>query len=847
MSRTQYHWGMGWWGLVGLLVALVPAGVWGQTPAAGGPQLLLVQPPGGQAGQTVEITCVGLRLDEAQELYFSHPGFRSERVDSGKAAVKLSDIQKKVTKPTAAQRVRFRVHIPADAPLGNHDLRVITAAGISNARTFVVGDLPEYLEKEPNNDVPEAQRVPLNCVVHGIIEKPIDVDYYRFSGKKGQHVVLACEAADLDSKLEPEVQLYGPSGALLAEGHGYRPGLAVCDAVLPADGDYDVRVCSFAYIQGGEDCFYRLRISTTPWIDAVFPPLVEPGKKTSVTVYGRNLSGGQPAPHVRLGDRVLEQCTLTVTAPAGEATSRLAYSGRIEPAAAALDGFELRLRNEAGSSNPFLLTYARAPVVLDKGDNDTPASAQEIPVPCEVAGRFEKLGDRDWYVFTARPGMTYRIEALAARLGAPLDLQLSLYPAGKETPLVELDDSTEQFLPQLLTRSEDPPSYRFIPPTAGRYLIRVQAAEASLRAGPRQFYRLRIGPEEPDFHLIALPPVPGSLDTCLLPAGGRQLFTLLVWRHDGFEGAIRLKADKLPPGVVCPPQVLPPGSKLGYMVLQAEEQAPPWTGEIHLWGEAEVNGRTLRRQARPLAATWPAPPNQVNLFLVARLERSLVLAVRGQAPFVLTTAATPQVVMPGRSVNVPVTLKRRTDATSPVQITALSLPPGLTFANLTLPANKEQAAATFTAKPNASPGVYTVVLRGQVAGGDKKKKKDDLQPFFPSNPLTLIIPPRELAKVTVPPVEVKAGGTAEVKVRLSRLYDYSGPFEVKLIVPADSQGLSAPVVQVPAGVDEVRLMLHAAATVRRGLHPNLTLQLTGRYLEEAPVTQSLKIKVNVSK
>jgi hypothetical protein len=94
---------------------------------------------------------------------------------------------------------------------------------------------------------------------------------------------------------------------------------------------------------------------------------------------------------------------------------------------------------------------------------------------------------------------------------------------------------------------------------------------------------------------------------------------------------------------------------------------------------------------------------------------------------------------------------------------------------------------------------------------------------------------------------VKAGGTAEVKVRLSRLYDYSGPFEVKLIVPADSQGLSAPAVQVPAGVDEVRLMLHAAATVRRGLHPNLTLQLTGRYLEEAPVTQSLKIKVNVSK
>ena len=38
--------------------------------------------------------------------------------------------------------------------------------------------------------------------------------------------------------------------------------------------------------------------------------------------------------------------------------------------------------------------------------------------PCEIAGRVEKLGDRDWYAFTAKKGDVYNIEVLSDRLGA---------------------------------------------------------------------------------------------------------------------------------------------------------------------------------------------------------------------------------------------------------------------------------------------------------------------------------------------------------------------------------------------------------------------------------------------
>ncbi len=83
---------------------------------------------------------------------------------------------------------------------------------------------------------------------------------------------------------------------------------------------------------------------------------------------------------------------------------------------AALDGFEYRVRNDAGWSNPFLISLARAPVVLDNGNNDTPDTAQEIALPCEIAGHVEKPRDRDWYTFTAKKGAVYHIEILSDHL-----------------------------------------------------------------------------------------------------------------------------------------------------------------------------------------------------------------------------------------------------------------------------------------------------------------------------------------------------------------------------------------------------------------------------------------------
>src|SRR5262249_34734012 len=159
-----------------------------------------------------------------------------------------------------------------------HDVRFFNKHGVSNPRAFVVGDLKEAVEKESNNDVEQAQRVELNSTVHGVIETATDVDYFVFAGKKGQRGVVSCVTSSIDSRLQPALELFNGAGSQLAYNRSYRGGDALLDTTLAQDGDYYVRVSSFAYVQGGPDHFYRLTVSTAPWIDAVFPPVVEPGK-----------------------------------------------------------------------------------------------------------------------------------------------------------------------------------------------------------------------------------------------------------------------------------------------------------------------------------------------------------------------------------------------------------------------------------------------------------------------------------------------------------------------------------------------------------------------------------------
>src|SRR5262249_2135870 len=239
---------------------------------------------------------------------------------------------------------------------------------------------------------------------------------------------------------------------------------------------------------GNPDYYYRLTITTGPWIDAMMPPMLEPGKATPVTLWGRNLPGGQIDPGAVVDGRALEKITVSITAPTDPlAPQRLAFGGHIPPVMSAQDGFEYRLKGPAGMSNPYFLQFARAAVVIEAEPNDKPESAQAINLPCEVAGRIDKRDDRDWYSFTGKKGETYYIDLFAERLGSPGDFYFQVKPAdAKSGVLAEMDDNAEQLHPQqFYTRSSDPQSYKFDVPQDGKFLVMVSARDAGTDFGPR--------------------------------------------------------------------------------------------------------------------------------------------------------------------------------------------------------------------------------------------------------------------------------------------------------------------------------------------------------------------------
>lgn len=819
------------------------------------PRFLTMTPPGGQQGTVVEVTFSGTDLDQPQALLFSHPAIRAEPIipPPPMPDPKVKQDPKKPP-PPAPPISKFKVTIGAEVPLGFHDVRLVAKNGVTNPRIFVVGDRSEVLEKEPNNDVDQAQRIDLGSTVNGVVSAPTDVDFYVFAGKKGQRVVVSCLGAGIDSRLNPEMKLLDSNGRELAYNRPAPGSDGLLDATLPADGDYFLRLCQFTYTVGNAEYFYRLTISTGPWIDVIHPTMVEPGKKSPITLYGRNLPGGVPDPLVTLDGRVLEKLTVTVEAPRDPvALQRLGYTGNVAPVSAGLDGFEYRLVTASGASNPVLITFARAPVVLDNGANDTPETAQQVTVPCEIAGRVEKKRDRDWYTFQAKKDSVYIIEIFSHRLGSPTDMYLIVRNAtGKQpTDMAQLDDNPDTLsISQFFTQSRDPVPYRFVAPADGAYQLFVASHFADTLADAQHFYQVRITPEKPDFRLVVMPPDYYRPDTCIVGQACNQNYMVFAWRQDGFKGEIALRVEGLPPGVTCKPQVLGPGMKQALLVVSAAADAPPWIGSIKIKGTATIDGKPVVREARYASVTWPVQPQQ-NIPTITRLDRGLMLSVRDKAPFSLNAGVDRLTVSHGDKVTIPLKLLRHSpDFKNNLQIqpVPLELPPGLNFGPLNFAPGKDEAQLVFNVPTNVPPGTYNIVVRGFAPISPAPKAKP-VNVLLPSTPVALTILPKQVASLSVnnPNPAIKPGAQMELIVTVSRQYDYQGAFQVKLVLPPGTQGISADEVAIPSGQNQAKLILRVAPDAAPGNRANLGVQALAVVQGGVTLTHETKINVNVVK
>ncbi len=550
-------------------------------------RLYAIFPCGGKAGSTFDLQLTqSADLDEADRLVFNHSGIT--------AVQKTHDVgghQQPVDNT-------FVVTIGPNVPSGVYEVHAHGLFGLSNPRTFVVGSQTEAREVEPNNGFDRANELPPGAIVNGTIGAETDIDVYRFASKKGQRFTAFCRAADVDSRLQPVLELTDESGRRLGYARQELERDPLVDAVLPADGTYYLKVYDFLY-RGGAEYGYRLSAGSIPYIDFIMPPAGKAGSTAKYTLYGRNPPGGKPA-GMKVDGRPLENAEVEITLPVSAQPAPTHTTLRSWDAGLGVSSYVLQ--TPAGESNPVLIALTRSNPVLEHEPNDTPQTAQEISVPGEFAGQFQAPGDTDYFKFHARQGQVFTIEVFADRLGSQADPylvveQVELNSKKQEvvTRMTAIDDDNANVAPGVFDTRTDDPSYRFRAPADGTYRVMLRDRSFESRGEPRLTYRLSIQPEEPDFQLVVLPEYPkrGTMQAVStwalgLRKGDSREVQVLVLRKDGFREPIEVRADGLPKGVTCRGTALAGNAKSGELIFTAAEDAPESSALIHVSGVARL-------------------------------------------------------------------------------------------------------------------------------------------------------------------------------------------------------------------------------------------------------------------
>jgi hypothetical protein len=675
-------------------------------------------PLGGAAGTTVDLEIAGADLEGVESLLCDHPGL----------------------KPAFVKDRQFRLTIAVDVPPGTYDVRLVGRFGVSNPRLFSVSHgLTDVALKRPA-DAASPQVIAVNSAVNGTCGGNRE-DVFRFPAKKGQRVVVECQAGKLDSQMDATLALTTAAGKPLVSNGDYYGRDPLVDFVAPEDGDYLIKLHDLSF-RGGFP--YRLIVSDRPQVENVFPRAVQVGQSTELTAFGRNLGAGSKPSPWRIFDLPLDEARLTVKPPADVADLG-AYrffehptDHSVLPTAATctLRGFQFRPKFGDAFANAQTMVLVDTPVTLEAEPNDTPEQAQPITLPAVVSGRFDRERDADWYEFETTEAGQYSFEVYCERIGGRADPYLVVMDA-KSNRVGELDDFGHRI--NAFDGHLRDPSGLVNLSAKSKYRVLVQ--DRYRRGGARYQYVLTVGKAVPDFFVAAIHGQnPGPSGTMVL-AGGAAYLDVIIHQAGGFNGPITLSAEGLPPGVHAMPTTV--RGTHGSFVIWADAGAADWTGPVKLFATAKVGDKELRREVRPYTRVW----TDANIGS-SRPTREFVLAVRQGAPYALSFAGERVEVEAGKKAELKLRLDRHAkDFTNKVTLLPLAPPGNLRVANSEIAAGKDEATLTVDVQAGSPPGEYTLSVLGQAQVPYNKDPKSAQKPnvlvSLAARPVTLVVTPKK--------------------------------------------------------------------------------------------------------
>ena len=694
---------------------------------------------GGQRGTTVEVSVSHQNIEEAQELLFSTPKITAKPAVAGDGKVVPS---------------RFLVTIAPDAPIGAHDARVLSRLGVSAARAFSVGDLPEVTRTKANNSVETACVLQPNSICNATTNKRA-IDFYSFQGIKGRRVVVDCDAARIDSKLDPVVILADSKGDDLVVNRTS----GMLDFTPPSDGTYLVKVHDLTF-QGGPEHFYRLALREVEG-SAPVPSQSATARVSAFSWPPEGLPQGAPSSEIEPNNSPVQAQKIALPCD---------ISGTFA-SAKDLDTFDFQAKKgeiwwvEVASERLGLDTDPAVLVqrVVKTNDRETITDIAELD---DIAASM-KMGE---YL----PGTGYT--------GPP-------YQSGSTDVLgkVEIkEDGTYRLQLRNLIRDAGSPTE-----PAYRLLIRKANPDFSLVAWARH-QRLR----QNDFGTFSKP--------IALRAGITMAFEVVAMRRDGFAGEIELGMEDLPPGVTASGLKIPAGGLTGMLFITAEDTATPAFSVAKIVGRSQIDGTTVTRPCRLASVLWPvdyAPNELPKSRLVADVPVSVTDFEKAPVSIAADGKANWEAFV-GETLKIPLRITWRSEFNG----SSIKLKPfGPVFGpmkDIDLPINSPASEAVVDlAALKTPPGEYLLTLHGIAVtkyspNPEALNRAKEEQKKFSEEFAALTAAAKDLGeKVSVAPAEEKAeainaakvatqkqkaaeAALAEATKRLKALGDAAGPKDI---------------------------------------------------------------------
>ncbi len=678
---------------------------------AASPSLGAIRPVGGQRGTELEVTLSGARLGDAQEIIYYQSGITTLSLK------KLDD-----------NSVRAKIKIAPDCLLGLHDVRVRTATGISELRTFSVGALKEINEIEPNNDFAAPQAIPMNVTVNGIADNE-DVDYFVVEAKKGERISAEVEGLRLGiSEFDPYVAILDAKRFELGVSDdaalAWRDGFTAI--IAPQDGKYIIQVRESAYA-GTSDCLYRLHVGNFPRATAIMPAGGRPGETLSVRW---------------IGDA------------AGETTTTIKLPATFEREF----GIE---RQDAKGVSPYPNTFRLSTIgnVIEKEPNDDQAHATPFEAPMALNGVIEKAGDVDQFVFEATKGQVYDIHCYARRIRSPLDPVMYLGKKGAGA-MLGADDSV------------GPDSYfRFQAPETAEYVVWL--VDQLGKGGPDYSYRIELTPVVPALTMTTNAeqiPLGTGVMSVAVPKGNRQAVLILGNRAD-FGGELNVGVGKLPAGVSVEAPAIAASQVIVPVLFTAKTDAPLAAALAEVTGKPADPKLNIPSEFNQMSVLVLGQ-NQVNVW--SRTVDRLAVAVTEECPYSIEIVEPKVPLVRSGSMGLKVRAIRKPGFKAGIYVYLPYNPPGVgSGGGISIPEGQNEAVIPMNADGGAELRTWKIVVNGAsgVASG----------PIMVSSQLANLTIANPFVGLSFIAASVDQGKEVDMAVKVAKAVDFPGEAQVTLI------------------------------------------------------------------